>query len=162
MLLLVLVLGTLIDENLPMYTAMRDFINLLSENPSEIDFSSGPLVSGNDLNSKLIKFTVSKNSVEPDEVSDDFLWEDTKSFVEVYKLPNGMRWPTHFCSKQLSTGSCEEFNIRRMNSLHRYRVSATLQYLWGPSDGKIYKIIWAGSPGAGKVLFLLSFYCHRF
>ena len=47
-----------------------------------------------------------------------------------------------------------EFIIRRMNSLHRHRVNATLKRLWyRPVDPKINsgeKVVWAGSPGCGK------------
>lgn len=97
----------------------------------------------------VVKFTIAKEAVEPDEVADPFLWSQTDSFLEVYKLPRGQRWLTGYFDGTSVDPLFPEFLLCRMNTLHRYRVRETLNYLW--SSGGCENIVWDGTSGTGKV-----------
>ncbi len=99
----------------------------------------------------IYKFTLNASSQRFDVLGRSVEWEGVESVVEVYKLPKGLKWPTMFCREQGETGfEFPEFIIRRMNNLHRHRVEATIERLWGSAH--IEKIVWLGSPGYGKTI----------
>ena len=83
------------------------------------------------------KFIKSMDSLDSDAkaFADSIEWDNVANAVEIYMLPKGFIWPTMICDKQ-NFIRFPEFVIRRMNNLHRYRVSTTLERLWTKRERK--------------------------
>jgi hypothetical protein len=127
---------------------------------SNVDFDD--IESVNEIKSMLngqraYKFIKSMDSLDSDAklLTDSIEWDNVANAVEIYMLPKGFRWPTMICDKQ-DYISFREFVIRRMNNLHRYRVSTTLERLWTKREEdfslSLEKLVWVGSPGCGKTI----------